>query len=138
MILLWNKERYQKVDTLVSITLLACIAWFMYAWYFDVLPISLLTLTILPVGLAHWSKRKLEKLLKVFGGAHISVDEKKLTLSKPNQNYEAIVWFKNITSVKSSHWLFMEKMILSLKGDKEVMLINFRDQKLLLNKINAL
>ena len=137
MVLFWNKERYQRVDTVVSVVMLAGIAGFMYAWYFDVLPGSTIAITILPVGLAHWYKRKLEKLLKTYGGAQVTVDDDRLTLSKPNQDYEAIVRFHEIRSIKSIHWLFLEKMSLSLKGNREIELVNFCDQKAIQSKINA-
>ncbi len=137
MVLDWNKERYQRVDAALGTVLLVSIAAFMYAWYFDALPNRLLVITILPVGLAHWYKRKLEKLLKIYGGAQVTVDDKKLILSKPNQNYEATIRFRDIMSVKSAHWLFLDTIKLSLKGDREVMLINFRNQKSILSKINA-
>jgi len=137
MMSVWNKVKYQRVDGFVSIILLGSIAGSMTAWYYDLVPNQVLLITIIPIGLAHWSKRKLENLLKVFGGAHVVVDDKGLTLSKPDQDYEATIRFHEITSVKSSHWLFLDKMILTLKRNREVELVNLCDQKLILDKINA-
>lgn len=138
MTLDWNKTKYQKVDAFVSIFLLATIAITMLAWYFDILQGNALVAAIFPVGLAHWYKRKLEKLLKSFGGAQIEVEEKKLILLKPYQNYKAIIRFRDITSVKSSQWLSLDKIILSLKNDKEITLINFDNQNLILEKLSTL
>jgi hypothetical protein len=135
MLLHWNKERYQKVDTVVSIILLAGIAGFIYAWYFNTLQGGMLIITILPIGLAHWYKRKLEKLLKIYGGAQIDVGNKKLVLLKPGQNYEATINFREITSVKSTRWLFLDKIKLTIKGNREIELINFHDQTSILGKI---
>ncbi len=138
MVLLWNNERHQKVNTIVSIILLAGIAGFMYSWYFNVLTNKLLIITILPVGVAHWYNRKLENLLQTHDGAQIAIEKKRLIVSRPNQAYETTIKFREIVSVKSTHWLFLEKMKLSLKGNKEIELINFNNQKLILNKINDL
>lgn len=138
MTLDWNKTKYQKVDAFVSIFLLATIAITMLAWYFDILHGNTLIVAIVPVGLAHWYKRKLEKLLKSFGGAQIEVEEKKLILLKPYQNYKAIIRFRDITSVKSTQWLSLDKIVLSLKDNKEITLINFDNQKIILDKLNSL
>jgi hypothetical protein len=138
MVLHWNTEKYQRVDAVVSIFLLATVAGSMFAWYFDVLPSKMLFIAILPVGLAHWYKRKLEKLLKAYGGAQVAVESNKLILLKPYQDYKATIRFREITSVQSTRWLFLDKMKLSLKGNREVVLINFRDQKSILSKLNAL
>jgi len=137
MLSVWNKTKYQRVDGLVSFLLLGSIAGSMAAWYYDAVPNEVLLITIIPIGLAHWSKRKLEKLLKVFGGAHVVVDDKGLTLSKPNLDYEIIIKFHEITEVKTSHWLFLDKAILTLKRNREVELVNLCDQKLILDKISA-
>jgi len=138
MILNWNRAKYQKVDMVISVTLLTTIAGFMVAWYFDLLSSNLLFIAIVPVGLLHWYKRKLEKLLKVFGGAQVALEEKRLILLKPYQNYKATIRFHEIISVQSSHWLLLDKMKLSLKGNREIELINFNNQNLILNKLNAL
>jgi len=138
MVLHWNNERYQKVNMLVSIILLGGIAGVMYSWYFNVLTNKLLIFAIIPVGLAHLYNRKLESLLQTHDGAQIKIEKKRLILTRPNQDYEAIIKFRDIVSVKSSHWLFLEKIKLSLKSDKEIELINFNNQKSILNKINAL
>lgn len=138
MVLHWDKQKYQKVDTVVSIFLLATIVGFMFAWYFDVMPGNMLFVAILPVGMAHWYKLKLEKLLKAYGGAQVAVENKKLILLKPYQDFEATIKFHEITSVKSTRWLFLDKMILTLKGNREVTLVNFHDQNSILDKLNAL
>ena len=137
MVLRWNNEKYQKVDTAVSIVLLTSIVAFMLVWYFNALSNSMLMVTVLPIGLAHWYKRKLEKLLKVYGGAQVTVESNKLILSKPEQNYEATIKFREITSVNSTHWLFLDKMKLSLKGNREIELVNICDQKSILDKIST-
>ena len=137
MLLDWNREKYQRVDTVVSIFLLATIGGVMVAWYFDLLQNNLLFVAILPVGLAHWYKRKLEKMLKAYGGAQVSVEKNKIILLKPYQDYEATILFREITAVKSSHWMFLNKIVLSLKGNREIELINFRDQDLILSRLKS-
>jgi len=137
MVLDWNNERYQKVNAAVSILLLAFIVGCMYSWYYDLLPNKVLLFLILPIGLLHWYNRKLETVLKDHDGAQITIDNKKLTLSKPNQDYEVTIKFRNIVSMKLSHWLFLEVINLSLKDNKEINLINFQNSKLILSKINA-
>ena len=137
MVLDWNNERYQRVNTGVSILLLAFIVGCMYSWYYDVLSNKVLLFLVLPIGLLHWYNRKLEKLLEDHDGAQIDIDNKKLVLSKPNQDYEVTIKFRNIVSVKLSHWLFLEVINLSLKGNKEINLINFHNSKSILGKINA-
>jgi hypothetical protein len=137
MVLDWNNEKYQKVNAAVSILLLAFIVGCMYSWYYDVLSNKVLLFMALPIGLLHWYNRKLEAVLKDHDGAQIVIDNKKLTLLKPNQDYEAIIKFRNIVSVKLSHWLFLEVINVSLKGNKEINLINFSNSKSILNKINA-
>ncbi len=137
MISVWNRVKYQRVDGFVSLLLLGSIAGSMAAWYYDAVSNQLLLVTIIPIGLAHWSKRKLEKLLKTFGGAHVVIDDKGLTLSKPGQDYETTIRFHEIISVESSHILFLDKAILTLKRNREVVLVNLCDQKLILDKINA-
>ncbi len=137
MMSVWNRVKYQRVDGLVSAVLLGSIVGSMTAWYYDAVSNPVLLITIIPIGLAHWYKRKLEKLLKVFGGAHVVVDEKGLTLSKPDQDYEARIKFHEIIDVKLSRWLFLDRAILTLKRGREVELVNLCDQKLILDKINA-
>ncbi len=137
MISVWNKVKYQRVDGVISVILLGSIAGAMAAWYYDAVSTPLLLLTIIPIGLAHWYKRKLEKLLKTFGGAHVVVDDKGITLSKPDQDYETTIKFHEITAVESSHWLFLDRARLTLKRDREVVLVNLSDQDLILERINA-
>jgi len=137
MMSVWNRVKYQRVDGLVSAVLLGSIVGSMTAWYYDAVPNQVLLITIIPIGLAHWYKRKLEKLLKVFGGAHVVVDEKGLTLSKPDQDYEAKIRFHEIIDVKPSSWLFLDRAMLTLKRGREIELVNLCDQKLILDKINA-
>jgi len=137
MISVWNRVKYQRVDALVSVILLGSIVGAMTAWYYDAVPNQVLLMTIIPIGLAHWCKRKLEKLLKIFGGAHVAIDDKGLILSKPDQDYEAKIRFHEIIDVKASSWLFLDKAILTLKRDREIELVNLCDQKLILDKINA-
>jgi hypothetical protein len=126
------------VDAVVSIALIATIVGFMLAWYFGLLTNNLLFVAIVPVGLLHWYKRKLEKLLKVYGGAQVALENKRLVLLKPYQNYEAAIRFNEIISVQSGHWLFLDKMKLSLKGNRQIELINFNDQDLILSRLNVL
>ena len=137
MILHWDDERYHNLDTILTVVLVASVVGFMFAWYFEALPYNILILTILPVGLSHWYKRKLEKLFKTYGGADVTVGSKDLILSKPDQGFEVIVKFREITSVKCSRWLLLDKMKLSLKGEREVVLVNFLNQNTILSKINA-
>jgi len=137
MVLEWDKSKYKRVDTVVSIILLSSIAWLLYAWYFSVVPNEILALSIIPVAVLQLYKRKLEKLLKIYGGSQIKIDDKRLTLVKPNQGYEAKISLRKIVAVKTSRWLFLDKTILSLKDNKEIELINFCDQNNLLGKINA-
>ncbi len=137
MISVWDKVKYQRVDGFVSVILLGSIVGSMAAWYYDAVPNQVLLITILPIGLAHWYKRKLEKLLKTFGGAHVEVDDKGVRLSKPDQGYETTIKFHEITAVESSRWLFLDKAKLTLKRDREVELVNLSDQDLILEKINA-
>jgi hypothetical protein len=137
MVLDWNNEKYQRVNAGVSVLLLAFIVGCMYSWYYDLLPNELLLILVLPIGLLHWYNRKLEALLQDHDGAQIIFDNKKLTLSKPYQEYEVTIKFRNIVSVKLSHWLFLEVINLSLKGDKEINLINFRNSQSVLSKMNA-
>ena len=137
MVLDWNNEKYQRVNTGVSILLLAFIVGCMYSWYYDVLSNKVLLILVLPIGLLHWYNRKLEAVLKDHDGAQIDIDNKKLILSKPNQDYEVTIKLRNIVSVKLSHWLFLDVINLSLKGNKEINLINFNDSKSILSKINA-
>ncbi len=137
MISVWNRERYQRVDGIVSLVLLGSIMGSMTAWYFDAVSNQVLLLTIIPIGLAHWCKRRLEKLLKTFGGAHVVVDHKGLTLSKPDQGYETTIRFHEILSVEPSRWLFLDRAKLKLKRDREVELVNLSDQDLILERINA-
>jgi len=136
MVLNWNNEKHQRVNTGVSILLLAFIVGCMYSWYYELLSNKLLLIFVLPIGLLHWYNRKLETVLKDHDGAQIVFDNKKLTLSKPNHDYEVTIKFRNIASVKLSHWLFLEIINLSLKGDKEINLINFQNSKSVLSKIN--
>ncbi|MCW8826044.1 MAG: hypothetical protein OQK78_06435 [Gammaproteobacteria bacterium] len=137
MLLEWNREKYQRVDGVVSLFLLVTIGGFMSAWFFGYLQSHLLFVAIVPVGLAHMYKRRLEKLLKAFGGAQVSVEDKKLILLKPYQDYEAIIRFRDITGVKASRWLTLDKMKLSLKGGKEIELINFCNQNAILGRIQS-
>ncbi|MES9879826.1 MAG: hypothetical protein ABW185_02995 [Sedimenticola sp.] len=136
MVLHWNKEKYQRVNIAVTSIFFATIAGVMFTWYFDAIPSKMLVITILPVGLAHWYKLKLDKLFKAFGGAQIAVEKNRLILSKPDQDFEASIRFREILSVQSTHWLFLDKMKLYLKGNREVVLVNFRDQKSILSLIN--
>ena len=137
MVLYWNDERYHNLDTIVTAFLFVSIAGIMFSWYLDALPNKLLIITILPVGLSHWYKRKLEKLLKTYGGADVTVGSKDLILSKPDQGFEISIKFREITSVKCSRWLLLDKMKLSLKGEREVVLVNFLNQNAIVSKINA-
>lgn len=137
MVLEWDNEKHQRVVTGIGTLFLACIAGCMYSWYFDVLSNKALLFFVLPVGLLHWFNMKLETVLKDHDGAQIDIDNKKLILSKPNHEYEVTIKFRNIVSVKLSHWLFLEVINLSLKGDKEINLINFHNSKSILSKINA-
>jgi len=137
MVLDWNNEKHQKVTTGIGILFLAFIAGCMYSWYFEVLSNKALLFFVLPIGLLHWFNMKLETVLKDHDGAQIAIDNKKLTLSKPNQEYEVTIKFRNIVSAKLSHWLFLEVINLSLKSNKEINLINFHNSKTILSKINA-
>jgi len=137
MVLDWNNEKHQRVNTGVSILLLAFIVGCMYSWYYDLLSNEILLFLVLPIGLLHWYNRKLETVLKDHDGAQITIDNKKLTLSKPNQDYEVTIKFRKIVSAKLSHWLFLEVINLSLKDNKEINLINFHNSKSILSKINA-
>jgi len=65
------------------------------------------------------------------------VDDKGITLSKPDQDYETTIKFHEITAVESSHWLFLDRARLTLKRDREVVLVNLSDQDLILERINA-
>ncbi len=138
MVLHWDKKKYHRVDVAVSVLLLATIGGFMFAWYFELIPGNMLFVAILPLGLAHWYKRKLEKLLKTYGGAQVTVENDKLILLKPYQDYEATIRFREIMSVESTRWLFLDKMKLSLRGNREIELVNFRDQRSILSKLNTL
>lgn len=136
MVLEWDKDKYKRVDGVVSVILLLSIVWLLYAWYFSVVPNSILALSIIPVGVTQLYKRKLEKLLKTYGGSQIKIDGKRLTLLKPNQGYEAKISLRKIASVKASSWLFLDKITVYLNDNKEIELINFCDQKNILCKIN--
>jgi hypothetical protein len=138
MVLHWDKKKYQRVDGAVSVFLLATIGGFMSAWHFEVIPGNMLFVAILPLGLAHWYKRKLKKLLKTYAGAQVAVENDKLILLKPHQDYEATIRFREIWKVESTRWLFLDKMKLFLRGNREIELVNFRDQKSILSKLNTL
>ncbi len=138
MVLDWDKKKYHRVDLAVSVFLLATIGGFMSAWYFEIIPANALFIAILPLGLAHWYKRKLEKMLKTYGGAQVAVENDKLILLKPYQDYRATIKFREIRSVESTRWLLFDKIKLSLRGSREIELVNFCDQKSILNKLNSL
>jgi len=137
MVLHWDNERYQKIHIAVSLILVASIAGFMYIWFFYTLPTKIMVISILPVGIAHWYSRKLDKLFKVYGNAQVAVDKKTLTLTKKNQQHEAAIRFHEIIAVESTHWLFLNKMKVILKNNREVLLVNLCDHKLLEEKINS-
>ena len=116
MVLDWDNVRHQRVNAVVSVLLLALIVGCMYSWYYDLLSNKILLFFVLPIGLLHWYNRKLETLLKDHDGAQIDIDNKKLILTKPNQDYEVTIKFRSIVAVKLSHWLFLEVINLSLKS----------------------
>ena len=137
MLLHWDDDRYHKLDLMLTVALVASIAAFLVAWYYEVIPYRLLVVSVVPVGLSHWYKRKLERLFKTYGGAYVTVESNKLTLSKPDQDFEKVIRFREIRSVKSGHWLLLEKMILSLNDGHEVVLINFYGQRAIPDMIKS-
>lgn len=137
MLLHWDDEKYHKLDVMLNAVLITSVVAFMLAWYYKVIPYNLLVFTIVPVGLVHWYKRKLERFFKTYGGAYITVESNKLILSKPDQGFEKVIKFREIRSARSGHWLLLEKMTLSLNDGHEVELINFHEQNAILGKIKS-
>lgn len=136
MVLHWDDERHHNLDGILTVVLVGSIVAFMLAWYFEVLPYNTLILTMLPVGLSHWYQRKLRKLFKTYGGASVTVGSNKLVLSKPDQDFEVAIKFRDIQSVKPGRWLLLNKVKLTLKDGREVELVNLLNQDEILKKIN--
>lgn len=137
MLLCWDDEQYHRLDLVLNLVLVAGIAAFMLAWYFELLPYSMLAITVVPVGVAHWYKRRLEKLFKTYGGAYVTVESKRLVLSKPEQDFEVRIRFRDIQSANSGHWLLLDRLKLSLKDGQKLELVNFSNQNVILEQLNT-
>lgn len=137
MLLHWDDRKYHTLDVILTVVLLAGVVAFVVAWYFELLPPRWLPLTVLPVALSQWYKYRLQKLFKTYGGAYVTVENNRLVLSKPDQDFEKAIKFREIQTVSPGRWLLLEKLTLSLKDGHKVDLINFHEQSAILDRIKS-